>query len=326
MSSYGERSPPFDEDEMDFASAYSLASTSNEYMIEHGRHFFSRDSSSPFPRGDQVAKENEIALHNLMFHLYDNRLYEAPIQQPRNVLEVRCGTQGLWAKSMADVFPDAQVTGMDVATPDTEGRENLQFVEQSHNDQWILDDKLQQFGKFDFLYARHLFASSRDYPDFYKQCLEHLEPGGYFEQCEMIPFCRCDDDTFREGSIVRGLCDLIPAMERGYQTQYDLASRMEQLIQEAGFVDIQRRIDKVPWSPWPPPETKEHRSGELFERFYQTGIQGWTIQPLVRHLQFDQETVNNMVSAAIIELNKNEIHWWSPSVTVTARKPLESPS
>lgn len=29
--------------------------------------------------------------------------------------------------------------------------------------------------------------------------------------------------------------------------------------------------------------------------------------------KFDQETVNNMVSAAIIELNKNEIHWWSPS-------------
>jgi len=95
----------------------------------------------------------------------------------------------------------------------------------------------------------------------------HLEPGGYFEQCELVPFCRCDDDTFREDSSVKRLCDLIPAMERGYQTQYDLALRMEQLIQEAGFVDVQRRIDKVPWSPWSPAGTKEHRSGELFEPF-----------------------------------------------------------
>lgn len=66
---------------------------------------------------------------------------------------------------------------------------------------------------------------------------------------------------------MKRLCDFIPAMERGYQTQFDLATRMEQLIQEAGFVDVQRRIDEVPWSPWGPAGTKEHRSGELFERF-----------------------------------------------------------
>ncbi len=172
MSRYGEHSPPLGEDEIDYTSAYSLASTSAEYMIEHGRHFPSRDGSLPFPRGDEVARENEIALHNLMFHLYDNRLYEAPIQQPRNVLDVRCGTQGLWAKNMADGFPDAQVTGIDIFPIDTEGRQNLQFPIQSHNDQWILDEILQQFGKFDFINARHLFASSRDYPNIYRQCLE----------------------------------------------------------------------------------------------------------------------------------------------------------
>jgi len=172
MSRYREYSPPADEDEMYASSAYSLASISNEYMIEHGRHFLSRDGSSPFPRGDEVARENEIALHNLMFHLYDTRLYEAPIEKPRNVLDVRCGTQGLWAKTMADKFLDAQITGIDIFPLDAEGRQNLQFLMQSHTDQWILDEVLQQFGKFDFIYARHLFASSRDFPDFYRQCLE----------------------------------------------------------------------------------------------------------------------------------------------------------
>ena len=59
-------------------------------------------------------------------------------------------------------------------------------------------------------------------------------------------------------------------MEEGYQTQFDLSLRMEGLIQEAGFVDIQRRIDRVPWGSWNPVGTKEHRSGELFERFCET--------------------------------------------------------
>ena len=157
---------------MDWSSAYSLASTSAEYMIEHGRQFPNRDGTSPFPRGDQVAKENELALHNLMLYLFDDRLYNASIEKPRNVLDVRCGTRGLWAKSMADWFSEAQITGIDIFPVDTEGRENLQFLIQSHNDQWILDEILQQFGKFDFIYARHLFASSRNYPELYKQCLE----------------------------------------------------------------------------------------------------------------------------------------------------------
>ena len=56
-------------------------------------------------------------------------------------------------------------------------------------------------------------------------------------------------------------------MEKGYQTQWDLALNMEKLVREAGFVDIKRRVDKVPWSPWHPPGTKEHRTGQLFERF-----------------------------------------------------------
>ncbi|KAK5093679.1 hypothetical protein LTR70_005678 [Exophiala xenobiotica] len=152
MSSYAAYGPPSDDDDTDHSSAYSLASLPTEYMIEHGRHFPNRDGLSPFPRGDDVARANELALHNLMFHL--------------------CGKQGLWAKNMADLLPEAQITGIDVFPLDGEGRENLGFVLQSHNDQWILDEILQQFGKFDFVYARHLFASSQDYPEFYKQCLE----------------------------------------------------------------------------------------------------------------------------------------------------------
>lgn len=173
MSSYGSYVPPDDDDDAtDLSSAFSLASMSADYMIEHGRHFPNRDGSSPFPRGDDQGRANEIALHNLMFQLYDGRLYAAPIQRPRNVLDVRCGKQGLWAKNMADVYPEAQITGTDVFPVDTEGRDNLEFIYQSYNDQWILDEILQQYGKFDFIYARHLFATSQDYPDFYKQCLE----------------------------------------------------------------------------------------------------------------------------------------------------------
>lgn len=101
-----------------------------------------------------------------------DRLYTAPIEQPKNVLDVRTGMNGLWARNMADMFPDAQITGFDQFVPSTEGRPNLSFILQSYNDTWILDEITQVYGKLDFIYARALFAGSEDYAEFYRQCFE----------------------------------------------------------------------------------------------------------------------------------------------------------
>lgn len=111
----------------------------------------------------------------------------------------------------------------------------------------------------------------------------HLEPGGYLEQTEIVPYPSCDDDSFKEDSIVNQICSLRPALEQAFNTDYNIARNMKQMIQEAGFVDIEEKTIKVPWSPWAPPGTKEHEMGRIFQRFYETGLQGWIIAPLIRH-------------------------------------------
>lgn len=174
MSQNLDYSPDMEEDDNeDRSSAWSLKSTANDLLLEHGRRFPAyRPNSSPFPRGDEIAKENEKHLENLMLHLYNDDLYTAPIEQPRNVLDVRCGHLAIWAKNMADRFPDTQVTALDDFTPDAEGRPNLQFLLQNFNDEWILDEITQVYGKLDLIYVKHIFGSSRDYPEFYTQCLK----------------------------------------------------------------------------------------------------------------------------------------------------------
>ena len=57
-------------------------------------------------------------------------------------------------------------------------------------------------------------------------------------------------------------------------------------------MDIQETIVKVPWSPWPTPGTKEHEMGRIFQRFYETGLQGWIIAPLIRHHNVCQRTLS----------------------------------
>jgi hypothetical protein len=168
----GNNHSPRDE-HIDLSSIYSITSTANDLVLEHGRQFPNyRYMSSPFPRGDRIAEEHETLLHNLLLCIFDNKLYTAPVENPRNILDVRSGQQGLWAKTVAELHEDAQVTGLDVFTPNTEGRENLKFILQNFNDDWILDEITQSYGKLDFIYARTLFGSSQNYPHFYTQCLE----------------------------------------------------------------------------------------------------------------------------------------------------------
>lgn len=161
------------EEYFDPSSIYSIASTANDLVLEHGRQFPNyRYMSSPFPRGDRIAEEHETFLHNLLLCTFDSKLYTAPLEHPQNILDVRSGQQGLWVKTVAEIHEDAQITGLDVFTPDAEGRVNAKFILQNFNDDWILDEITQSYGQFDFIYARSLFGSSQNYPHFYKQCLE----------------------------------------------------------------------------------------------------------------------------------------------------------
>lgn len=170
---YAERDEDSD-DELDQWSASSLASTSKDVIFQYGRRYPNyRDNATHFPRGDELARRNEAALHDLYLCLFDDKLFQSPIS-PSNVLDVRAGQLGLWSKNMADIYPSAHVTGTDAQfEPDTEGRENLSFIRHSFaQDIWVLDEITQIYGKFNLIYIRGIFGSQVDFPTFYKECLE----------------------------------------------------------------------------------------------------------------------------------------------------------
>ena len=68
------------------------------------------------------------------------------------------------------------------------------------------------------------------------------------------------------------------------QTDYHLGEHIKPYLQAAGFVDIEERFDKLPWSPWknPAADPHGHQAGYLLQRLYETGIQGWMLQPCIK--------------------------------------------
>lgn len=159
----------------------------------------------------------------------------------------------------------------------------------------------------------------------------NLEDGGYFEQTELMPIVECDDAGFdRNKSMLAQIAMLAPILSRVAKTNYSLGDSVKDLLSDAGFVDIVEHIDKIPWSPWPDPETdpKGHQIGRLSQQYYETGIQGWILKPLLDHFevcqalchpytpltfssQVTREQVDEWCETAIAEMKSSNHHWYS---------------
>lgn len=116
----------------------------------------------------------------------------APVNQPKSILDVGCGT-GRWAMEIAAQFPSANVVGLDLILPDdaalTLGHglerrpENVVFVEGN-----VLNGLPFADGSFDFVYMRLLFMGipARDWPRVIGELARVTRPGGWVESLETL--------------------------------------------------------------------------------------------------------------------------------------------
>lgn len=123
-----------------------------------------------------------------------------------------------------------------------------------------------------------------------------------------------------------------PILGRVARTDYNIAGNIKDLLEDAGFVDIVEHREKLPWSPWMDPDVdpKGHETGNRLMWYYETGIQGWILKPLIDHfevrkmnsairipqmlillVQVTREQVDEWCEGAVAELKRNEHHWYS---------------
>lgn len=92
----------------------SIASDVLRGVEENGRIYASYGKYMYGIPIDEHEQQRNDFQHAKFLLLLDGRLHLAPIKTPQKILDVGTGS-GIWAIDMADRYPSAQVTGMDIA-------------------------------------------------------------------------------------------------------------------------------------------------------------------------------------------------------------------
>ncbi|KAK3331848.1 S-adenosyl-L-methionine-dependent methyltransferase [Cercophora scortea] len=298
----------------------SLRSTILDYRKENGRTYHAfKDGSYALPN-DEIENERLDLQHHVFALTFDGKLHIAPLPKaPAHVLDVGTGT-GIWAIDFANEYPDSQIVGVDLSpiqplfVPP-----NVSFFVDDLEDEWNFPQK------FDYVFARFMTGSILDWPKFFKQSFNNLNPGGIIELQDIIYPMRSDDGTLTEDSALHKWSVTLAEGFRAAGRPLDSALEYEAQLAEAGFVDIVRVPYKWPTNRWPR-DAKYKEVGiwanenalsalhalslAIFTRPKGEGGLGWTVPELEALLDGVRKDMSN-----------TRIHAYWPIDVIYAKKP-----
>jgi SAM-dependent methyltransferase len=150
------------------SSLTSVTSSILKGKVEDGRVYAVYGKEEYGMPMDDVEMDRMDMAHAKYYALLEKKRFLAPIgDNPQKILDLGCGT-GIWSIDIADMFPSAQVIGVDIAPTQPEWVPS--------NCSFELDDMEQPWtwkkNSFDYIFSRDLILSIRDWPTLLDQIYE----------------------------------------------------------------------------------------------------------------------------------------------------------
>ncbi|KAI0837016.1 S-adenosyl-L-methionine-dependent methyltransferase [Hypoxylon sp. FL0890] len=301
------------------SSTASLSASILEYRTVHGRTYHSeRGNAQSWNPNDALHDESMDILHHVSTLMQDGKIYLAPLDDDiQKVLDVACGT-GIWAIDFADLFPSAEVIGVDISPQQPQWiPPNLKFEVDDVTQPWTYEPN-----SFDYIHLRWLTGSVPDWYALYREVFKALKPGGYFEHKESSCLLISDDGTVAEGSAIDQWGKVFTEAGKKFGRTFSVVEEglQRKAMEAAGFEIVEELDMKTPLGPWPADETQKQiglynrlaieQDVEGFLMYMWTMVMGWTkeeIQVYAAHLRR--------------ELRSPNIHAYYPQKLVIGRKP-----
>ncbi|KAK3201700.1 hypothetical protein GRF29_164g301573, partial [Pseudopithomyces chartarum] len=277
-------------------SVCSLVVPASQTYEENGRLYHG------FRRGlymypcDESEKDRMDIYHQLFIVARRGHLHQTPIPQhwsPR-ILDLGCGT-GIWAIDMADKYLNSEVYGLDLVNIQPEKiPPNLRFrVPRDYESPWALGEE-----SFDLIHLRMACGSITSWPEMYQKVFTHLKPGsGWIEHVEIDLEPRCDDGTLSQDSHITQWYNYLKDATARVDRPIAYDHRTRQLLQAAGFIDIQETIIRAPYNTW---AADDHQKdiGRWYNLGLTEGLEALSAAPFTRVNRWDMnEHVKPLVEA-----------------------------
>ncbi|KAK4548745.1 hypothetical protein LTR36_008518 [Oleoguttula mirabilis] len=237
---------------------------------------------------------------------FDGGFGRVPItDKVRSVLDVGTGT-GIWAVEFAEAFPNVEVIGTDLSPIQADlVPPNCQFIVDNAEHTWAFDRK------FDYIHTRMLTLGMHDWPRFFQQCWNHLEPGGWLETGEVqFPPKRADGEEAKESPFIRWGEH---AYEASANAGIDMraSEKFSNQLEALGFVNVEREEVQWPNGPWAKGR-KNKLMGRLVYQNTLDAIPAVAIALFTRRLGWTKEQVDAYTAECIKDVDDKSNHFYYP--------------
>src|SRR6266487_3619718 len=133
---------------MSSSSTRSLYDTDLEYYVENNRRYV----PNYFMPNDEDEQLRLQILHQVYLSMLNSKLTTVPLTNPAKILDIGTGT-GEWAIGMAETYPQADVTGVDLSAiqPTTIPRNAFfEIFDAEEEDDWTYPENF-----FDLIHFRN---------------------------------------------------------------------------------------------------------------------------------------------------------------------------
>ncbi|CAL3971104.1 hypothetical protein PZA11_007450 [Diplocarpon coronariae] len=300
------------------SASTSISSSMRDFAFENGRRYHKfREGSYNFPN-DPSEQDREDMKHAMMVNLLGGRLHFAPIgDNPQNILDMGTGT-GIWAIEMGDLYPGANILGVDLSPIQPEWvPANVKFMVDDVESPWLKPPNY-----FEYIHARHTVMAIRDWPLLMQRALEHLKPGGWLELQEIHHYPYCHDGSMPVSHPVAQYWGLVISALANLGVNFNATLLLEDMMREAGFVNVSTRIFHIPIGLWPKNKVLK-TVGMYWRTILVDGLQPIALGPLTRGLGWSRE----QVEVWLVECRKAYFDSWChshmPLHIICGQKPEE---
>ncbi len=217
---------------------------------------------------------------------------------------------------MAELYPAARIDATDLSPIQPSAvPTNVDFIVDDAEEEWTVPEN-----HYDFVHSRILMGCFHDFKTIVQKGFRHTKPGGWMECSDVTMLPECDDGTMPVDWPFKDWSENMNRASEIAERPLQMADKLKTWMTEAGFVDVQEKVVKLPINSWPRnPELKV--LGKWWAENLLMGMEGFSLGLLSRVLGWSKDQIEEYLITVRAGILNRRVHAYHKYYIVWGRKP-----